>query len=177
MSVVKWTLDPSHSELGFKVRHMMISNVQGVFKNFNASVEADGDDFKKAKIDATVEVDSIFTNNADRDTHLKSGDFFDAATFPKMAFEATQFEPSSEGNNKLVGNLTIKGITKPVTFDVESGGILKDPYGNTKAGFSFTGKISRKEWGLNWNATLETGGVLVSDEVRLFGDLQFIKAK
>ncbi len=178
MSAVKWVLDPAHSELSFKVRHMMISNVQGFFKNFSASFEAEGDDFKQAKINATVDVDSISTNQADRDTHLKSGDFFDAANFPQMLFEATKFDEIRKGNYKLTGNLTIKGIVKPIELDVESGGILKDPiYGNIKTGFTFTGKLSRKDWGLNWNAALETGGVLVSDDVRLFGELQFVKAQ
>ncbi len=177
MSVTKWLLDPAHSELSFKIRHMMIANVQGVFKSFNASIEAEGDEFKQAKISASVDVGSIFTNNADRETHLKSADFFDAASFPQMVFEASQFEQKGSGNYTLTGNLTIKNITKPITLDVECGGILKDPYGNIKAGFTFTGKLNRKDWGLNWNATLEAGGVLVSDEVRLIGDLQFIKAQ
>ena len=177
MSVTKWLLDPAHSELSFKIRHMMIANVLGVFKSFKASIEAEGEEFKQAKISASVDVNSIFTNNADRDTHLKSADFFDAASFPQMVFEALQFEQKSSGNYTLAGNLTIKNITKSITLDVECGGILKDPYGNIKAGFSFTGKLNRKDWGLNWNATLEAGGVLVSDEVRLIGNLQFIKSQ
>ena len=177
MSVTKWLLDPAHSELSFKIRHMMIANVLGVFKSFKASIEAEGEEFKQAKISASVDVNSIFTNNADRDTHLKSADFFDAASFPQMVFEALQFEQKSSGNYTLAGNLTIKNITKSITLDVECGGILKDPYGNIKAGFSFTGKLNRKDWGLNWNATLESGAVLVSDEVRLMGYLKFVKSQ
>ncbi len=165
----KWILDPSHSELTFKVKHMMISNVKGAFDTFNAEIEAEDDTFKQAKVTATIEADSIDTNNADRDKHLKSGDFFDTEKYPQITFTA-----DSLGEN-VTGELTINGVTKPVQLKVDFGGINKDPWGNTKAGFSVEGKISRKEWGLNWNAALETGGVLVSDEVKVAADLQFVK--
>ncbi len=165
----KWLLDPTHSELTFKVRHMMISNVKGEFRNFNAEIEADDDSFTNAKTTAFVDTDSIWTNNTDRDNHLKSAEFFDAGNNPKITFE------SSSLTDTVVGNLTINGVTKPVELNVEFGGINKDPWGNTKAGFSFEGKISRKDFGLSWNAALETGGVMISDEVKLAGELQFVK--
>jgi len=166
----KWNLDPTHSEITFKVKHMMISNVKGQFKNFNAEIEAEDDTFANAKTTATIETDSVFTNNADRDAHLKGEDFFNAASNPTITFE------SSALNNEVTGNLTINGTTKPVTLEVEFGGINVDPWGNTKAGFTFEGKIKRSDFGLNWNAALETGGVLVSDDVKIAGELQFVKA-
>ncbi|QIG90434.1 polyisoprenoid-binding protein [Chryseobacterium sp. POL2] len=165
----KWLLDPAHSEITFKVRHMMISNVKGQFQNFNAEIEAEDDTFEHAKTTAYIDVDSIYTNNTDRDNHLKSADFFNAEANPKITFETGTL------NNDITGNLTINGITKPIKLEVEFGGISKDPWGNTKAGFTFEGKISRKEFDLNWNAALETGGVMVGDDVKISGDLQFVK--
>lgn len=166
----KWNLDPTHSEITFKVRHMMISNVKGAFNNFSAEIEAEDDAFKNAKVSATVNTDSIDTNNTDRDNHLKSADFFNAETNPTITFE------SSALSDDITGNLTINGVTKPVELEVEFGGINVDPWGNTKAGFTFEGKIKRSDFGLNWNAALETGGVLVSDDVKIAGELQFVKA-
>ena len=166
----KWNLDPTHSEITFKVKHMMISNVKGEFRNFSAEIEAEDDTFKNAKVNATIQTDSIDTNNADRDAHLKGEDFFNAAKNPTITFSSDSL------NDDITGNLTINGITKPVKLDVDFGGINVDPWGNTKAGFSFEGKISRKDFGLNWNAALETGGVLVSDEVKIAGELQFVKS-
>lgn len=165
----KWNLDTTHSEITFKVRHMMISNVKGAFNTFTAEVEAEDDTFKNAKVSATIQTDSIDTNNADRDTHLKSADFFNAEQNPTITFE------SSSLNDNVTGHLTINGVTKPVQLEVEFGGINQDPWGNTKAGFTFEGKIKRSDFGLNWNAALETGGVLVSDEVKIAGELQFVK--
>jgi len=173
MATTKWVLDPSHSELVFKVKHLMIANVKGEFCKFSASME--GEDFASSKIVATIDTTSIFTNDENRDGHLQSPDFFDAAQFPEMTFVGTSFKKVDDDNYKLKGLLTIKGISNEVSLDVEFGGINKDPWGNEKAGFSFSGKINRKDWGLNWNAALETGGVLVSDEVRLSGDVQFAK--
>ena len=170
-----WAIDPSHSELLFKVKHLMITNVKGEFRNFNASVESIGNDFSKARVTATVDADSIYTNNTDRDTHLRSGDFFDVETHKEITFEGTAFNKLDEENYQLKGNLTIKGVTKEISLDVEYGGLAKDPWGNEKAGFSISGKISRKDWGLNWNAALEAGGVMVSDEVRINGEVQFVK--
>lgn len=166
----KWNLDPTHSEITFKVRHMMISNVKGEFREFSAEMEAEDDTFSNVKVNATVQVDSIFTNNADRDAHLKNEDFFNVAKNPVITFESTSL------NGETTGNLTINGVTKPVTLDVDFGGINVDPWGNTKAGFSFEGKIKRSDFGLNYNAALETGGVMLSDEVKIFGELQFVKA-
>ena len=164
-----WKLDPTHSELTFKVKHMMISYVKGEFTNFDAEITTEDDTFSKAKVSASIKTDSVFTNNTDRDTHLKSADFFNAEKYPVITFEAEAL------TGDVTGNLTINGITKPVTLDVDFGGIGQDPWGNTKAGFSFEGKIKRSDFGLNWNATLEAGGVLVSDEVKIAGDLQFVK--
>jgi len=171
----KWAIDPTHSELLFKVKHLMITNVKGEFRTFNASLESIGTDFSKAKVSATVEAGSIFTNNTDRDNHLRSADFFDVENHKELTFEGTSFTKLDEDNYQLKGNLTIKGISKEITLDVEFGGIAKDPWGNEKAGFSLSGKINRKDWGLNWNAALEAGGVMVSDEVRINGEIQFVK--
>lgn len=166
----KWNLDPTNSEITFKVRHMMISNVKGNFNNFTATVETEDDTFKNATVKATLQTDSVDTNNADRDTHLKSAEFFNAEAHPEITFESDSL------NSGITGHLTINGVTKPVQLDVDFGGINVDPWGQTKAGFSFEGKISRKDFGLNWNAALETGGVMVSDEVKIAGELQFVKA-
>ena len=166
----KWNLDTTHSEITFKVRHMMISNVKGAFNTFTAEVEAEDDTFKNAKVSATIQTDSIDKNNADRDTHLKSADFFNVEQNPTITFESDSLA------DDVTGHLTINGVTKPVQLEVEFGGINQDPWGNTKAGFTFEGKIKRSDFGLNWNAALETGGVLVSDEVKISGELQFVKA-
>lgn len=166
----KWNLDPTHSEITFKVRHMMISNVKGAFIDFTADLEAEDDTFTTAKIKATIQTESVNTHNADRDVHLKGEDFFNAAANPHITFESTAL------NNEITGNLTLNGVTKPIQLDVDFGGINVDPWGNTKAGFSFEGKINRKDFNLNWNAALETGGVMVSDEVKIAGELQFVKA-
>lgn len=171
----KWILDPDHSELRFKVRHMMITNVQGEFKKFNATVLTEDDDFSKGTVEVVIEADSVFTNTTDRDTHLKSADFFDVEHYKELKFTGTSFIRLDEDNYLLKGILEIKGIKKEVSFDVEFGGINKDPWGQTKSGFSLNGKINRKDWELNWNAALETGGVLVSDEVRISADVQFKK--
>jgi len=169
----KWVLDPSHSELTFKVKHMMITNVNGEFKNF--SVEVDGEDIFKSSLKLNVDASSINTNNEDRDNHLKSADFFDVENYDKLTFESNLFEETDDNEYKLHGVLTIKGISKKVILDVEFGGYMKDPYGNEKAGFSVSGKINRKEFGLNWNAALEAGGVMVSDEVKLSSEVQLVK--
>src|SRR5690554_167284 len=174
-SKTTWVLDPTHSELLFKVKHLMITNVKGEFRSFNASLESVGTDFSKAKVTATVDADSIFTNNTDRDNHLKSADFFDVENHKELTFEGTSFTKLDEDNYQLKGDLTIKGVTKEISLNVEFGGMAKDPWGNEKAGFSISGKFNRKDWGLNWNAALEAGGVMVSDEVRINGEVQFVK--
>lgn len=168
-----WVLDPTHSEITFKVKHLMISNVKGEFKNFNVTVE--GEDLELSKIKASIETGSVFTNNTDRDNHLKSADFFDVENHNAMTFESTSFKKVDDDEYKLTGLLTIKGVSKEVSLDVEFGGMNKDPWGNEKAGFSIEGKINRKEWGLNWNAALESGGVLVSEEVKLQAEVQIVK--
>ena len=166
----KWILDPTHSEITFSVKHMMISKVKGQFKTFNAEIESEDENFKNAKVNATIQTDSIDTNNADRDAHLKGEDFFNSGNYPTITFESNSL------NEGVTGNLTLNGITKPITLEVDFGGIGQDPWGNTKAGFSFEGKIKRSDFGLNWNAALEAGGVLVSDDVKIAGELQFVKA-
>ena len=166
----KWNLDPAHSEITFKVRHMMISNVKGEFKNFSIDLESADDEFKNVKANAKIDTVSISTNNTDRDNHLKSAEFFNAEAHPQITFETDSL------NDEVTGNLTINGVTKPVKLDVDFGGINVDPWGQTKAGFSFEGKINRSDFGLNWNAALEAGGVMVSDEVKIAGELQFVKA-
>lgn len=173
-TTTKWVLDAAHSELAFKVKHMMITNVKGGFNNF--SVTVDGDDIFKSTVNVSVDVASVNTNNADRDAHLRSADFFDAEQFKEISFQSTSFTATDDEDEfELSGILTIKGISKEVTLDVEFGGINKDPWGNQKAGFTIEGKINRKDWGLNWNAALETGGVLVSEEVKISGEIQFVK--
>jgi polyisoprenoid-binding protein YceI len=175
MATTKWALDPTHSEIGFKVKHLMFTNVSGNFKTFTASAEADDDTFNNAKIEFSADVDSVSTNNEQRDAHLKGADFFDAATFPKMSFTATKFAPNGDGEYELAGDLTMHGVTHPVKLNAEFGGIVKDPWGNVKAGFSLNGKLHRKDFGLNWNAVLETGGVMVSEEVKIHAEIQLVK--
>lgn len=176
MATTKWILDPSHSEVEFKVKHMMISNVTGRFSKFSANVETEGEDFTTAKVEFTADVDSISTNAEQRDTHLKSADFFDAATHPQLKFVTTKYEDvDHDGSYNVYGDLTIRGITKNVKFEVEFGGVIKDPWGNTRAGFVANGKINRKDFGLTWHAVTEAGGLVVSDEVRIHANLEFIK--
>lgn len=175
MAVIKWSLDPTHSEIGFKVKHLMFTNVSGNFKSFTASAETEDDNFTHAKISFSADVDSINTNNEQRDQHLKSADFFDAASFPTLTFTSKTFTEKGDGEYELTGDLTMHGVTHPVKLIAEFGGIVKDPWGNTKAGFSISGKLNRKEYGLNWNAALETGGVMVSEEVKIFAEIQLVK--
>jgi polyisoprenoid-binding protein YceI len=176
MATTKWNLDPTHSEIGFKVKHMMITNVSGNFGKFDIQTQTQGNDFSTASIAFTADVASISTANPDRDNHLKSADFFDATNYALLKFTSTRLEKQDDDKYVLHGDLTIKNVTKPVKLSVEFGGIGKDPWGNEKAGFSLTGKIKRTDWNLNWNAALETGGVLVSEEVKLHAEVQLIKA-
>ena len=175
MAATQWVLEPSHSEIQFKVRHMMISNVTGSFGKFDGAVETDGDNISTAKINFNVDADSISTNNEQRDGHLKSPDFFDAASHPAIKFESTEFRNEGGENYKLHGNLTMRGVTKPVVLDVEYGGTIKDPWGNIRAGFTVEGKINRKEFGLAWSAMTETGGLVVGDDVKIHANVEFIK--
>lgn len=171
-----WGVDPTHSEIQFKVKHLVISTVTGQFKSFDASIEADGDDFEGANITFSADIDSIDTRNDDRDAHLKSDDFFNAAEYPKMTFNSASFKKTGEGEYELTGDLTIRGTTKQVKLSADYGGTVVDPYGNTKAGFDVTGKINRKDFGLTWSAVTEAGQIVVSDEVKLLLSVQFVKA-
>lgn len=171
----KWVMDPTHSEMLFKVKHLMITNVKGEFRKFDVEATTQGEDFSTAQISVNIDAASVFTNNDDRDNHLRSADFFEAEKYRELTFASTSMKKTGDDEYKLSGLLTIRGVSKPVELDVEFGGINKDPWGNLKAGFSLNGKISRKDWGLNWNAALETGGVLVSDEVKLSAEIQMVK--
>lgn len=178
MANTKWVLEPSHSEVTFKVRHMMISNVSGQFKKFDSSVETEGNDITTAKVRFTADVDSVSTNNEQRDGHLKSADFFDAASHPQVVFESTSMEKTGDDTYKLHGNLTMRGTTKPVSFDVEHGGIMtNDGWGNVRTGFTVTGKLNRKDYGLHWSALTETGGLVVGDDVKFESHVEFVQAK
>jgi polyisoprenoid-binding protein YceI len=174
MATTKWAIDPTHSEIGFKVKHMMFTNVSGTFAAYDATITTEDDNFENANFEFSANIDSISTNNLDRDNHLKSGDFFDADNFPKLTFKASSFTKDGD-DYEITGDLSIKEVTKSVKFPVEFSGLMKDPWGNTKAGLNIYGKINRKDWGLNWNSALETGGVLVGEEVKLNIELQLIK--
>ena len=176
MATTKWSIDPTHSEIGFKVKHMMFTNVSGKFGIYQATITTDGDNFKNAEIDFSGDIISIDTGNTDRDNHLKSADFFDAENHPKLTFKSTEFTKVDDENYELTGNLNIRGVEKSVKLPVEFSGLMTDPWGNTKIGLNISGKINRKDWGLNWNFALETGGVLVGEEVKLNIELQFAKA-
>lgn len=170
-----YKIDPMHSEITFKVKHLMITNVTGSFQQFDATLEANEADFSDAVIKFEAAVDSISTNNEQRDTHLKSDDFFAASTYPTLNFTSTSFAHQSGSNYVLKGDLTIKGITKQVELAVDFGGRMTDFYGQDKAGFEITGKINRSEFGLTWSAVTEAGGVVVSDEIKLNLSVQMVK--
>jgi len=172
----KWVIDPAHSEVSFKVKHLMISNVKGLFKEFNGSISTEGEELIAQDIEFSLNPASIDTGAADRDGHLKSPDFFDVEKYKKLTFKGTGLKKGEDqGTYVLNGDLTIKDVTRPVKLNVEFGGKMKDPWGNEKAGYTLSGKINRKEWGLNWNAALEAGGVLVSDDVTISCDVQLLK--
>ncbi|MEM1324212.1 MAG: YceI family protein [Bacteroidota bacterium] len=170
-----WAIDPTHSEIYFKVKHMMVSTVTGAFNEFDGSVQSDNEDFENANIAFSANISSIDTKNKQRDEHLKSDDFFNAAQFPQLSFQSKSFNKKSNGDYRLVGDLTIRDNTHEVELTVEYNGTVVDPYGQTKAGFEIAGKISRKAYGLKWNALTEAGGIMVSDEVRLAINVQLIK--
>jgi len=174
MATTKWVLDPMHSEVQFKVKHLVISTVSGFFKSFEGELITENEDFTGAEIDFSLDVNSIDTTQPQRDEHLKSAEFFDAATYPKITFKSTSF--TADGDDyKLVGDLTIKDVTKPVTLAVEYGGSAGDFYGNTKAGFEVTGKINRKEFGLVWDGVTEAGSIVVGEDIKLIMNIQFAK--
>jgi polyisoprenoid-binding protein YceI len=173
MSTTKWIIDPTHSEVAFKVKHLVISTVTGYFRKFEGAAESASEDFNGASVTFSLDVNTIDTNQSDRDQHLKSADFFDSASFPSIAFAGNLV--NQEGEYQLKGDLTLKGITQQVTLDVTYGGTVADPYGQTKAGFEIEGKLNRKDFGLTWSAITEAGSVVVSDQVRLQLSVQLVK--
>jgi len=170
-----WVIDPMHSEVQFKVKHLVISTVTGYFKSFEGKATTSGDEFTDAQVDFSIDVSSLDTNQEQRDTHLKSADFFDAEIYPKISFKSSSFEKTGAENYKLKGDLTVRDVTKPVVLDVEFGGTATDFYGNVKAGFEVTGKISRKDFGLQWSGVTEAGTIVVGDDVKLILNIQFSK--
>lgn len=166
---MKWLVDKVHSEIDFRVRHMMISNVKGTFKNIDLAVETNDETFENTKVEFVARAASIDTRNEQRDEHLRSADFLDADNFPTVTFKA---ENVNIKDGELKGELTIRGVSKEINLKVDFAGVNTDPWGNKKAGFSVQGKISRSDFGLNWNTALETGGVLVSDEIRIEAEVQ-----
>lgn len=174
MATTKWAIDPTHSEIGFKVKHMMFTNVSGMFETYEATITTEDDDFTKSTIEFSADVASVNTNNADRDKHLRSADFFDADNNPKLTFVSSSLIKNGD-DYELTGELTLNGVTKTVKLETEVSDLMKDPWGNTKIGLNISGKINRKNWNLNWNSALETGGVLVSEDVKLNVQLQLLK--
>ncbi|HSF44752.1 MAG TPA: YceI family protein [Chitinophagaceae bacterium] len=175
MAKTKWVLDELHSELGFKIRHLMISNVSGTFRKFTVSAETDQEDFSTAKINLTAEMASVNTNNDQRDEHLRNSDFFEVENYPQLSFESTDVEKTDDNSFTLFGNLTMKGVTKPVKLEVEHSGVIKDNWGGERAGFTVTGKIRRTDWGVNFNAITEAGGFALGEDVKIHGEIQLIK--
>ncbi len=176
MSTINWNIDATHSEIGFKVRHLMISNVKGSFGKFAATLTTTEDDFSTAAISFEAEVASINTGNEQRDGHLRTGDFFDAEQFPTIKFVSTNVLAKGGNEFEVTGDLSIHGVTKSVTLQVNGSGLAKDPWGQIKTAFEINGKINRTDFGLVWNAPLETGGVLLSEDVYLQAEVQFVKA-
>jgi polyisoprenoid-binding protein YceI len=168
----KWKVDSNHSQINFKVKHLVISTVTGSFDKFEGMLETSNDDFTDADVTFSADVASINTNAPDRDAHLKSPDFFDVQNHPKLTFRSTEIKKNGTDKYLMRGDITIRGITRKIDLDVEFGGIMKDPWGNTKAGFEITGKLLRKEFGLNWNAVTEAGGIVVSDEVKIMCNVE-----
>jgi polyisoprenoid-binding protein YceI len=175
METTKWALDTTHSEIHFKVRHLMVSWVTGSFKKFDATVETEGDDISTAKVRFTANISSISTNNEQRDAHLRTGDFFDAENHPNLVFESDRLEKIDDENYKLYGRLSLRGNEKKVVLNVEFGGITQDPWGNTRTGFSVTGKINRKDFGVSFSMVSETGGVLLGEDVSISANVEFVK--
>jgi polyisoprenoid-binding protein YceI len=170
-----YKIDPTHSEINFKVKHMMITNVSGTFTKFDATLQSDAPDFSDAVITFEADVNSITTHNEQRDGHLKSDDFFAAEKFPQLNFVSTGFKYKGDKVFNLTGDLTLRGVTKSIELSVEYGGTMTDPYGQVKSGFEINGKINRKDFGLSWGAVTEAGGVVVSDEVKLHLAVQMVK--
>lgn len=176
MATNKWTIDPAHSTIGFKVKHLMITNVSGHFSKFDLQVETEEEDFTSAKAVFTANTASVYTGNDERDRHLRSPDFFDDHTFPQIQFVPKKYESvDNDGSYNVTGDLTIRDVTRSVTFGIEFGGVVKDPWGNTRAGFTVSGKINRKDFGLNWSALTEAGGLVVSDDVKVSCEIELVK--
>ncbi|MGP8215486.1 MAG: YceI family protein [Bacteroidia bacterium] len=173
----KWAIDPMHSEVQFKVKHLMISSVTGSFIKFNGTVTSQSENFEEAEVIFSLDVNSIFTNQEMRDTHLKSNDFLEAARYPTIDFKSTSFKKIKNKEYLLTGNLTIKGITKEVEMKVEFGGVAQDSHGNLKAGFEVTGIVNRKDFGVSYNPANDSGGITLSDEIRLIANIQVTKEK
>jgi polyisoprenoid-binding protein YceI len=174
--MANWKIDSAHSEIGFKVKHLVISTVSGKFNSFEGKLEGDPEDLTNAKITFSADINSIDTGNEQRNGHLQSADFFDAANHPKLSFTSTSIDKKGDNEYKVTGDLTIRGTTKPVTLNVEFGGIHNNLYGQTVAGFEITGKIKRLDYGLTWNAVTEAGGVVVSDDVKLIINTELVKS-
>jgi polyisoprenoid-binding protein YceI len=170
-----YKIDAAHSEIGFKIKHLVISTVSGNFTKFDATMVADKPDLSDASVSFEADIDSITTHSEQRDAHLKSEDFFHAEQYPKVTFQSTSIEKKGDNEYVLHGDLTIRGVTRNVALNVEHGGSVVDPWGQNKEGFELTGKISRKEFGLKWNAFTEAGGAVVSDDVRLIMSVQMVK--
>jgi len=175
MATTKWLLDPLHSELQFKIRHLMISNVSGTLTSFKGEVETEEEDFSTAKINLVADMHSISTNNEQRDAHLRNSDFFEVEKYPELKFESTKLVTEDSDAFTLYGELTLKGVTKPVKLNVEFNGTTRDPWGGERSGFVVTGKIKRSDWGVNFNQALETGGVMLGDEVRITSEIELVK--
>lgn len=175
MSTKKWALDATHSEVHFKVRHLVVSNVTGQFKSFNATVETEGSDITTAKVHFTADVNSISTNNEQRDGHLKTGDFFDAENHPQLIFEGAGLEKVSGEDYLMHGTLTMRGVSKPLTLHVEFGGTILDPWGHNRAGFSISGKVNRKEFGVSFSMVSETGSILLGEDVSFSANVEFVE--
>jgi polyisoprenoid-binding protein YceI len=176
-TLTKWVIDPMHSEVQFKVKHLVISTVTGFFKSFEGTLETENDDFEDASISFALNIDSIDTNQTQRDEHLKSAEFFDAAQHPQITFKSTSFKKTSDDEYALVGDLTVKGVTKSVKLAAEFGGSADDFYGNTKAGFEVTGKINRKDFGLTWDGITEAGSIVLGEDIKLLINIQLAKQK
>jgi polyisoprenoid-binding protein YceI len=175
-SLTQWEIDPSHSGVHFSVRHMMVSNVRGEFTRLSGTVQIDSRDITRSSVRAVIDAGSISTREAQRDEHLRSADFLDVATYPTIEFQSTRVTRGANGSIRLIGDLTIRGVTKEVVLDVEDGGSeLRDPWGNTKRGASATTRINRKDFGLRWNVALETGGIVVGDELKVEIDVELLK--
>ena len=171
----KWVIDPMHSEVLFKIKHLVISTVTGSFRKFDGLAETEGDDFKNAKVTFEMEVKSIDTNQPQRDEHLQNGDFFEADIYPKITFESTSFTSKGGSDYKMIGNLTLKGVTKPVELNVEYGGSENNGHGTLKHGFEVTGIINRKEFGMTWNKITDSGGLGLGEDVKLIANIQVSK--